>query len=193
MAEHFAAREPVSEGKAAMVGGLVTGALAGLKADIATGGLTLGGGMLAGSLIGALGAMGVARGVNIVRGVEQPTLAWSEAVLDELFRSALVGYLAVAHFGRGRGNWAPSEHPPFWQDEAGHELQACGQALQAIWERRARRTRRRRRRRIGPCPDALTPVAGAQQRGDAGADLSGRADRAASTARFLTGMVPYSG
>jgi Domain of unknown function (DUF3482)/50S ribosome-binding GTPase len=138
MAEHFAAREPVSEGKAAMVGGLVTGALAGLKADIATGGLTLGGGMLAGGLIGALGAMGVARGVNIVRGVEQPTLAWSDAVLDELFRSALVGYLAVAHFGRGRGNWAASEHPPFWQDEAGHELQVCRLALQAIWERRAR-------------------------------------------------------
>jgi hypothetical protein len=59
-------------------------------------------------------------------------------VLDELFRSALVGYLAVAHFGRGRGNWAASEHPPFWQDEAGHELQACRLALQAIWERRAR-------------------------------------------------------
>lgn len=64
MAEHFAVREPVSEGKAAVVGGMVSGALVGLKADIATGGLTLGGGLLAGGVLGALGAMGLARGVN---------------------------------------------------------------------------------------------------------------------------------
>ena len=46
----------------------ITGALAGLKADIATGGLTLGGGMLAGGLIGALGAAGLARSALNTRG-----------------------------------------------------------------------------------------------------------------------------
>jgi hypothetical protein len=25
-------------------------------------------------------------------------------------------YLALAHFGRGRGNWAESEYPEFWKD-----------------------------------------------------------------------------
>jgi hypothetical protein len=25
-------------------------------------------------------------------------------------------YLAVAHYGRGRGEWAASEYPPFWRD-----------------------------------------------------------------------------
>ncbi|EWS53287.1 hypothetical protein X551_03916 [Methylibium sp. T29] len=58
LAEHYAVREPASEGKAAVLGGLLTGALAGLKADIATGGLTLGGGLLAGGVLGALGAAG---------------------------------------------------------------------------------------------------------------------------------------
>src|SRR5262249_51941649 len=51
LAEHFAVREPVSEGKAAVIGGVLTGALAGLKADIASGGLTMGGGLLAGGVL----------------------------------------------------------------------------------------------------------------------------------------------
>ncbi len=137
LAEHFAAREPVNEGKAAVIGGMVTGALAGLKADVLTGGLTMGGGLLAGGLIGALGALGMARGFNIVRGVEQPTLAWTDAVLDELFRSALLSYLAVAHFGRGRGQWAASEHPAFWTEAVSAEGQRRHDTLQAIWAARA--------------------------------------------------------
>lgn len=114
LAEHYAVREPLDEGKAAALGGLVTGALTGLKADIASGGLTLGGGVLAGSLLGALGALGVARGVNVVRGIDARTVAWTDAVLDDLVRSSLLGYLAVAHYGRGRGDWVVSENPQAW-------------------------------------------------------------------------------
>ena len=114
LAEHYAVREPLDEGKAAAIGGIVTGALTGLKADIATGGLTLGGGMLAGSILGALGALGVARGVNTVRGIDARTVAWTDAVLDDLLRSSLLGYLAVAHYGRGRGDWVVSENPQLW-------------------------------------------------------------------------------
>jgi hypothetical protein len=115
LAEHYAAQEPLSEGKAAMWGGMLTGALAGLKADLATGGLTLGGGLLVGGLLGALGGAGLAKGVNVVRGVPQPTLAWADTALTELVKSALLGYLAVAHFGRGRGDWTDGEAPAFWQ------------------------------------------------------------------------------
>ncbi len=137
LAEHFAVREPVSEGKAAVLGGLVTGALAGLKADIATGGLTLGGGLLAGGVIGALSAAGLARGFNMVRGVDKPTLAWADEVLDGLVQSALLGYLAVAHFGRGRGNWTASEHPDFWPEQVSAVLGPRRKSLQAVWARRA--------------------------------------------------------
>ncbi|MCO5123306.1 MAG: GTPase domain-containing protein [Rhizobacter sp.] len=137
LAENFAVREPLSEGKAAVLGGLVTGALAGLKADIATGGLTLGGGLLAGGVIGALSAAGLARGFNLVRGVDKPTLAWSSEVLDGLVHSALLGYLAVAHFGRGRGNWTASEHPEFWPEQVSAALAPRRKALQALWGRRA--------------------------------------------------------
>ena len=40
-----------------------------------------------------------------------------EAFLDGLVRSALLRYLAVAHYGRGRGDWAESEYPAHWPPE----------------------------------------------------------------------------
>ncbi len=137
LAEHYAVREPLSEGKAAVWGGVLAGALAGLKADIATGGLTLGGGLLAGGVLGALGAAGLARGVNLLRGADEPTLAWTDAVLDELARSALLAYLAVAHFGRGRGEWAEAESPAFWSDAVAAVLAPRRAALQALWAQRS--------------------------------------------------------
>jgi hypothetical protein len=116
IAEHFDVRLPVDEGRAAVVGGLVTGALAGLKADLASGGLTLGGGLLAGGLIGALGAAGAARAVNRVKGLHDGgSVAWTDAALRAQTEAALLRYLAVAHFGRGRGDWSAGEAPPHWR------------------------------------------------------------------------------
>ena len=136
LAEHYAVQAPLSEGRAALWGGALAGALAGLKADIATGGLTLGGGLLAGGVIGALTAAGAARGYNLIRGVEAATLSWSEAVLDELARSALLGYLAVAHYGRGRGDWSASEHPPYWRQAVEEVVAPRRDALHALWAAR---------------------------------------------------------
>jgi len=116
LADHYAVRERLSEGKSAALGGVITGALAGLKADLASGGLTFGAGLLVGGVLGALGAAGLARGYNLVRGAGVTTITWTDAVLDDLAVSALLGYLAVAHYGRGRGDWAPSEYPAHWQD-----------------------------------------------------------------------------
>jgi len=45
VATQFELRERVPEGPAALLGGVLSGALAGLKADLATGGLTMGGGL----------------------------------------------------------------------------------------------------------------------------------------------------
>lgn len=136
LAEHyanFALQAPQSEGKAALWGGVVTGALMGLKADILSGGLTLGGGMLAGGVLGAFGGAGLARGYNLVKGVEVPTLAWTPEVLDDLTRSALLGYLAVAHFGRGRGEWTASEPPAFWLERMDAALNNQLDALHGLW------------------------------------------------------------
>ncbi|MDE2371647.1 MAG: GTPase domain-containing protein, partial [Burkholderiales bacterium] len=78
----FALRQRVPEGRAAVVGGAVSGAALGLKADIASGGMTLGGGLLLGALLGALGGAGIARGINLVRGTDSSWVAWSDEALD---------------------------------------------------------------------------------------------------------------
>jgi hypothetical protein len=136
LAEHYAVHQPLSEGKAAVWGGVLTGALAGLKADIASAGMTLGGGLLAGGVLGALGAAGLARGYNLLRGAI-PSLAWSDTVLDELARSALLGYLSVAHYGRGRGAWSAAEHPDFWSDSVAAVMADHTAALHALWSERS--------------------------------------------------------
>ncbi|MCO5100514.1 MAG: 50S ribosome-binding GTPase [Burkholderiaceae bacterium] len=115
LSEHYRVSTRLPEGRAAVLGGVLTGALAGLKADLATGGFSFGAGILGGSLLGAMGAFGLARGYNLVRGGPTPAVAWSDAVLDESTAAVLLSYLAVAHYGRGRGDWSEAEYPPHWR------------------------------------------------------------------------------
>ena len=136
LARHYALRQPLDEGRAALWGGVVSGALAGLKADIASGGLTLGGGLLVGGVLGAMAAAGAARGVNLVRGLERPQLAWDARVLDALLASALLGYLAVAHHGRGRGAWVDEAPPTRWTAAVQAVLQARRGEIDAVWRQR---------------------------------------------------------
>lgn len=136
MAEHYDVTENLNEGHAAVVGGLVTGALAGLKADLLTGGLTLGGGMIAGGVLGALGGAGLARGYNMVRGIDAITVTWTDAVMNRLVQSALLTYLAVAHYGRGRGEWAQSEHPAHWEKTVTDVLGQQHEQFTQFWRKR---------------------------------------------------------
>ncbi len=131
-----ATKAPVDARKAAGVTGLVSGALTGLGTDIMTGGLSLGGGMLVGAVLGALGGAGVAKGVNVVRGAKAPVLRWDDAFLDALVISALMRYLAVAHFGRGRGEWKESEYPAFWLEIVTQTVSARNVPLAKIWKLR---------------------------------------------------------
>ena len=114
MAGDFAVDAAASRGKAGMIGAAVSGAIGGLAADLATGGLTLGGGALVGALVGAAGAAGIAHGYNLLRGTEASTVRWDGEVLNRLVRAAVLRYLAVAHFGRGRGDYVESEYPSHW-------------------------------------------------------------------------------
>ena len=139
LARHYELRLRMDETKAAMWGGMVTGALVGLKADVLSGGLTLGGGLLAGGLIGALGAAGLARCVNLVRGTDRSWIAWNAEALDQMVEAALLRYLAVAHFGRGRGDWAQGESPPHWKDVIVQALAPQREALALVWAERGDR------------------------------------------------------
>ena len=139
VAQQFSHHERVPEGRAAVLGGALAGALTGLKADILSGGLTLGGGLLAGGLLGALGAAGVARGINVVRGTGQSWVAWRDEALDGAAQAALLRYLAVAHFGRGRGDWSPGEAPAHWAPAVAQALAKERAAWTAAWAGRSRR------------------------------------------------------
>lgn len=136
MADHYDVTENLNEGRVAMVGGLVTGALAGLKADVLAGGLTLGGGMIAGGVLGFLGGAGLARGYNMVRGIDTVTVTWTDAVMNRLVQSSLLTYLAVAHYGRGRGDWAQSEHPAYWEKTVTDVLAQQAEPFNQFWRRR---------------------------------------------------------
>ena len=136
LATHYEVRLRMDEKQAALWGGVVSGALVGLKADLLSGGLTLGGGLIAGGLLGALGSAGVARCVNLVRGTESSSLSWNGEALDAIVEAALLRYLAVAHFGRGRGDWAEGESPPHWKEEVAAALAPHRETLAGLWSTR---------------------------------------------------------
>ena len=92
-----ALRGRLGEGRAALVGGVVTGALAGLKADVLSGGMTMGAGLITGGVLGALGAAGMAKGLNVVRGTDRSFAAWDAEALQPIAQGLLQRYLQCAH------------------------------------------------------------------------------------------------
>jgi hypothetical protein len=120
-------------GSSGVIGGVVSGALGGLAADLAAGGLTFGAGALIGGILGALGGSGVAHAYNLARGDRDGNIGWSAAFLLQRFDAALLRYLAVAHFGRGRGDWAQGEYPPHWHALVAEVTSVHRDALTAIF------------------------------------------------------------
>ena len=108
-------KEQPKPGLWAVIGAAAGGALTGLGADIMSGGLSLGGGFLLGGLLGALGGSAAAKGVELVRDQGERAVRWSPAFLGGLLEQTLLRYLAVAHFGRGRGDFTRVEEPAWWQ------------------------------------------------------------------------------
>jgi hypothetical protein len=84
-----------------------------------------------------------------VRGVSQPEVRWSDEVLDALVASALLGYLAIAHHGRGRGAWVAQQPPALWTEAVQaaarglHVKALAGDALQAAIETACRQVLQR--------------------------------------------------
>jgi len=114
MGAQYAVDKAADPGKVSLIGAAISGALGGLAADLAAGGLTFGAGALLGGLIGAAGARGLASAYNLVRGSDATTVRWSGEFMSGRVSAALLRYLAVAHFGRGRGDFVAGEYPPHW-------------------------------------------------------------------------------
>lgn len=129
----YAVAMAADKGRAGMIGAAVSGALGGLVADLASGGLTLGAGALLGAIVGAAGGAGLAHGYNLLRGTDQSSVRWNEEVLTGLVRGLVLRYLAVAHYGRGRGDFVAGEHPSHWQPLVQEAVRGEQAQLGAAW------------------------------------------------------------
>ena len=129
----FSVRRAADADKASVIGGLVSGALGGLAADLGAGGLTFGAGALIGGVLGAFGARGIARAYNLARGSQDGRVRWSAEFLEGRVAAALMRYLAVGHFGRGRGDFVAGLAPEHWQETVNEAVQLRRPQLQSVW------------------------------------------------------------
>jgi hypothetical protein len=132
--DHFTVRAPVDKAQAGLLGAMISGAATGLSADLMAGGLTMGGGALLGGVVGALTFAGAAWGFNSSTDRNQATMQFTDAFMRSLVVAGVLRYLAVAHFGRGRGNFVDNEAPAFWQSEVEQAVARHDEALASLWK-----------------------------------------------------------
>jgi hypothetical protein len=131
--QHFQQPTQVSESIFGALGGVVAGAMAGLWADLHAGGMTFGGGALVGSISGGISAYAVAKSYNLVRG-DEGKLHWSKEHFHEQVRLSLLCYLAVTHYGRGRGDWQHTAVPEVWSQAVEATLEQKKPAWDSTWK-----------------------------------------------------------
>lgn len=134
--EAFGVPERVNESLWTALGGLLTGAAGGVIADIKTGGMSFGSGTVLGMICGGAGTYLVARGYNLTRG-DDTSVRWTAEHFAAQTEMALLCYLAVAHYGRGRGDWQDAEHPPHWRQAVKNIVASHRKELDALWKRGA--------------------------------------------------------
>ncbi len=129
----FVVRAPLDTKQAGLLGAIISGAATGLSADLMAGGLTFGAGALVGSVVGAMTFAGAAWAFNATTDRTAPTVRFTDDFLRTLVIAGLLRYLAVAHFGRGRGNFVEGEAPGFWQSEVESAVTLNENVLSDVW------------------------------------------------------------
>ena len=122
-------------GRAALggFGGAAAGTAAGAAIDAATGGMSLGLFALTGAFLGALGL--AAWGKDIEGEADTIEMKWLPKFLESLSKNLLLRYLAVAHFGRGRGEFnATHENPIIWQEEIQTAYASYQEEFEKMWK-----------------------------------------------------------
>lgn len=133
--EAFDVRRNLDESLLAALGGVGSGLLGGLVADLAAGGMTFGGGALVGMLAGGATSFALARGYNLVR-TARNRVRWTRPHFREQICGMLLLYLAVAHFGRGRGRWSdPANNPGRWETLVSEEVDLRKSDWDKLWKR----------------------------------------------------------
>jgi len=127
----------VEEISAFAVGAALGLAGVGIAAEVGAHGL--GGGAIFAALMAGPGAMLLAKGYNLALGKDRK-LRWAEDHVIGQFHQMLIAYLAVAHFGRGRGEWKPGharaegEAREHWRDAVTLVISERSEELQQLWK-----------------------------------------------------------
>ncbi|MGZ8405128.1 MAG: GTPase domain-containing protein [Nitrospira sp.] len=118
-------------------GALTSGAYAGLHLDAATGGVSLGLFTVAGAVVGGvLGFLGGEAWAERRAGSTPTPVTWSDEYLDLLVQDVIIRYLAIAHFGRGQGQYvADPEDPRFWITKVKALVSKQHTTLHDVWAR----------------------------------------------------------
>lgn len=118
-------------------GALTSGAYAGLHLDAATGGVSLGLFTVAGAVVGGvLGFFGGDAWAERQAGRTPTPVTWSDEYLDVLVEDVIIRYLAIAHFGRGQGQYvADPEDPRFWVAKVKPLVSKHHSTLHEEWKR----------------------------------------------------------
>ena len=124
---------PWDGGSSTIFGGVISGVLTGLGADLITGGLSLGTGALVGGALGAMSAAALAKGYNVYTKKNKKVVGWSADALTEAFGKSVMLYLSVAHFGRGQGPWRRKDEPKNWSSTLEEVLMRDRERLRDLW------------------------------------------------------------
>ncbi|MGE0644544.1 MAG: GTPase domain-containing protein [Nitrospira sp.] len=116
-------------------GALTSGAYAGLHLDAATGGVSMGVFTVAGAVVGGvLGFLGGEAWAERKITQTQTPVTWSDDYLDVLIQDVIIRYLAIAHFGRGQGQYvADPENPRFWVEKVKTAISQQQAVLHEQW------------------------------------------------------------
>lgn len=133
--EEFAVKRNVEESILATIGGAATGLVGGLSADLISGGMTFGGGAIIGMLLGGATTFALAYGFNLTQ-AGQNMVRWTENHFRSQVQAIVMLYLAVSHFGRGRGSWQdPVNNPAKWESILKEELVENAEDWNKLWKK----------------------------------------------------------
>lgn len=126
----------VDENATTKWGAILTSALTGLTADILSGGLTLGGGLIVGALGGALGGKGLSHLANVVRRTDRSGVQWNNVALDQVLENAIFRYLVIVHRDRGDDCLRKDISISNWPEVIKHSLHPYQDDIRKIWKLR---------------------------------------------------------
>ncbi|QIL82776.1 DUF3482 domain-containing protein [Diaphorobacter sp. HDW4A] len=118
---------------ASLWGAVTAGAATGIGADLVTGGLTLGTGAILGALVGAVTFAGAAWGANKMFDQESQRFRLSDDYLTAMVSQALLKYIVISHFGRGRGRYTAPSAPQQWSVAVQAAVQQHAAQWQSLW------------------------------------------------------------